>query len=206
MSEYKWNGNKPSAYHLAIADNAEYIQPVRSNNFRFLVNATESSPLYDLARAGKNNSDADDNFSKGVASEILDFSVVKFDPPHFSQEPIQVTRGNSTIYFAGKPTFRSGNLVIDDLMTIDGKSVLMGWQALSYNVLDDSIPSSSKYKTNAQIIEYLPDGTKVRSWDLYGCWVEGISEDGYNNESNSKKQVTASIKYDYAVPTFEFNN
>ena len=178
-------------YHLA--DNPRVYQPVRQNNFRFIV-----SGLDRLLKVGENPNDASSYITN--AQEVIDFSVVSFDPPHFSQDEIAVKRGNSTVYYAGVPTFDTKDLVINDFVGADGKSVLMAWQALSYNVLEDTIPSSDRYKVDATVLEYLPDNTLVRYWDLKGCWVKSIREDGWNNENSGKKTVTATIRYDRAIP------
>jgi len=188
------------AYHLA-GDPSLY-QPVRTNNFSFLVDVTANSPLASLVRVNSNPEDPDSYFNGNTVQETLNFSVVKFDAPHFSQEEIELKRGNSRIYFAGLPSFKEGSLVINDLMGADGKSIILAWQALSYDLRSDTIPSSEKYKTNATVNEYLPDGRLIRSWDLYGCWVKSVSEDGWDNEGGGKKTVTASIRFDKAVERF----
>ena len=176
-----------------LSDNPKAYQPVRQNNYRFIVNGLDK-----LLRVGGDANSADDYIYN--AQEILDFSVVKFDAPHFSQQTIEVKRGNSTLKYAGVPSFKSGQLVINDFSGADGKSILEAWQNLSYNVIDDTIQSSDKYKVNATILEYLPDNTLISYWELQGCWVSGISEDSYDSESGNKKTVTATIEYDRAIP------
>jgi len=178
-------------YHLA--DNPREFQPVRKNNFRFILTGVDN-----LLKVGE-NPEEDSSYIRG-AQDVIDFSVVSFDPPHFTQEPLEVSRGNSKIYYAGVPSFDTKDLVINDFVGADGKSVLLAWQALSYNVYDDTIPSSDQYKKDATVLEYLPDNTLVRYWDLKGCWVSGISEDGWSNEDGGKKTVTATIRYDRAYP------
>lgn len=182
---------KYGTYHLA--DNPTLYQPVRQNNFRFIV-----SGLDRLLRVGENPDDTDSYITN--AQDVIDFSVISFDPPHFTQQPIEVKRGNSTVYYAGVPTFSDKSLVINDFVGADGKSVLLAWQALSYDVYSDTIPSSDKYKVDATVLEYLPDNTLVRYWDLKGCWISGLSEDGWNSENSGKKTVTATIRYDRAMP------
>lgn len=179
-------------YHLS--DNPSMYEPVRTNNFRFYV--------YDLDNLLIPNEDPNDSdsYTKN-GSEVIEFSVVSFDAPHFSQDSIDIARGNSTIHYAGKPKFSNNTLKINDFFTADGKSVLMAWQRCSYDVKDDIIPRVANYKRNAVLLEYLPDNTLIRSWELKGCWVSGLSEDGYTNESSSKKVVTATITFDRAIPT-----
>lgn len=176
-----------------IVDNAKNFQPVRTNNYRFIVQGLE-----ELVRVGGDSSNEDDVIKN--AQEVLDFSVIKFDAPHFTQEEIEIKRGNSKAYYAGLPSFEAGTLEINDFAGADGKSILEAWQNLSYNIIDDTIPSSDKYKVNATVLEYLPDNTLLRYWELQGCWVKGISETGYDSESGNKKTVSATIRYDRAIP------
>lgn len=201
---YHIQTNRMGAYRLSDAPG--FYQPVRTNNFVFLLDVGPSSPLNHLKRAGtvdspKNYFDLD----KDEVQEVIEFSVVKFDAPHFSQSEIPIKRANSTIYFASVPEFKEGNLVINDYMAADGKSILMAWQALSYDILNDCIPTSDQYKCHAQVFEYMTDGTLVRSWDLYGCWVKSLSEESWDAENANKKTVTASIRFDKAIPKYEFN-
>lgn len=178
-------------YHLA--HNPSAYQPVRTNNFRFIVNGLDK-----LLKVGGNEEIAEDYFYN--AQEVLDFSVISFDAPHFRQEPIEVNRGNSAIKFAGKAKYGDTTLVINDFAGANGKSILEAWQALAYDPVNDTINSSDKYKVDAVVLEYLPDNTLVRYWELIGCWVSGLDEDGWNNDSANKKTVKATITYDYAIP------
>ena len=113
--------NNFGAYHLASAANDLY-EPMRTNAFRFLV-----TDLDGLVRA-----DSDDVIQN--AQELLEFSVVSATVPTFTQEVITIRRGNSVMKAAGIPSFNEGELVIKDYMGADGKSILLAWQNLSYNV------------------------------------------------------------------------
>lgn len=178
-------------YH--ISDNPKAYQPLRTNNFRFLV-----SGLDNLLRIGGDANDSNDYIRN--SQEVIDFSVVSFNEPDFSQDEIRIDRGNSTVYYAGKASYGDNQLVINDFAGADGKSILRSWQALSYNPYDDTIPSSDVYKKDAIVLEYLPDNTLVNYWELKGCWVKSISTTGYDNNSSDKKTVTATIRYDRAYP------
>jgi hypothetical protein len=178
-------------FHLA--DNPKMYQPVRTNNFRFIVHDLDR-----LLRLGGDPNNDDDYITN--AQEIIDFSVVSFVEPDFSQDPITINRGNSTIYFAGKASYSTGDLVINDFTGADGKSVLRAWQALSYNPIDDTIQSSENYKVDATVLEYTPDNKLLNYWELKGCWVSSISTTGYDNNNPGAKTVTARIVFDRAIP------
>lgn len=176
-----------------IASNPKAYQPVRTNNFRFIVQGLDH-----LLRLGGDENDENDYINN--AQEVLDFSVVSFVEPDFSQREVEINRGNSTVYFAGKASYNTGDLVINDFAGADGKSILRAWQALSYNPVDDTIPSSDKYKVDATVLEYLPDNTLLNYWELKGCWVTKINTTGYDNNNPNAKTVTATIRFDRAIP------
>lgn len=178
------------AYGLAEYPNLYEVQ--RTNNFEFIV-----SDMDDILRAGAQGDESNAHIEN--AQDILRLSVVSTLIPHFTQNVIQIRRGNSMIKAAGVPTFTSGNLVVNDYIGVDTKAVLMAWQNLSYNVRTDKVGLMGDYKKTATLVEYTPDYQIVRKWILYGCWISGLSEDSYNNENNEKHQITATIEYDKAV-------
>lgn len=178
-------------YHLA--NNPQAYQPVRTNNFRFLVQGLDN-----LLRVGGNEDNKNDYITN--AQEVIEYSVISFDAPHFKQATLSISRGNSKVYYAGVPEFSAGQLKINDFAGANGKSVLEAWQNLSYDVYNDTVATSDKYKIDAIVLEYLPDDTLVRYWELKGCWVSGLSEDGWDNNNSSIKAVTATIQYDRAIP------
>ena len=178
-------------YHLA--DNPALYEVQRTNNFEFIVTDIDG-----ILRAGAVGNEENARFNN--AQEVLRCSVVSTSIPHFTQEEIAVQRGNTTLYYAGKPSFPDGQLVVNDFIGADTKSVLMAWQALSYDVATEKVGSLdvTNYKKDCYLVEYTPDYRKVRQWRLYGCWVKGLTEDQYNNESSGKKTITATIRYDRA--------
>ena len=178
-------------YHLA--DNPAQYQPVRTNNYRCICQGLE-----ELVRVGGDANNRNDYLEN--AQEVIDFSVVSFKAPSFSQNRIEIKRGNSTIYFAGTPSFDPSSLVINDYVGADGKSILQAWQALSYDVINDVINPSTMYKKDMLVLEYTPDNVLIKVWELKGCWITSLSESDYNSESSNKKTVTANISYDRAIP------
>ena len=178
-------GTPIGTYHLANNTNIYEIQ--RTNNFEFVV-----SDIDGILRAGTTNS------TYANAQEVIRMSVVSCPIPHFTQNVIPVQRGNTTLKYAGVPTFNAGQLVLNDYIGADTAGVLEAWQNLSYNVTTEKVGLASDYKKDCYLIEYSPDYQPVRRWIMRGCWVSGLSEDNMNNENNSKKTVTATIEYDRA--------
>lgn len=178
-----------SAYHLA--DNPNLFEPQRSNNFDFIVTDIDNIVRSDAK-------DTDTNRTIPNAQNLLHFSVVSSSLPMFTQSVISVNYGNSIMKAAGKPTFSDGTLVVNDFIGADTKSVLMAWQNLSYNVRTDKVGRMADYKKNCYLQEYTPDWQLVRTWRLIGCWVSGLSEDQFSNDSDDKKTISATITFDKA--------
>jgi hypothetical protein len=179
------------AYHLS--NNPKMFEPARTNNFRFVV-----TNLDNILRVGYTAEDDASIAQISNAQDNLEFSVNKVTLPSFTQEEIVIRRGNSVMKAAGLPTFEDGSLVINDYIGVDGKSILMAWQNLSYNVDTQMVGYLSDYKKDCYLIEYDPQYRMVRQWVLYGCWVSKIQQEDFDMENGGKRTITATIKYDYA--------
>lgn len=175
-----------------LADNPNLYQVQQTNHFEFIVEGLDG-----ILRAGAIGTEQNGRLNN--AKEVLRISVSQAFIPHFSQNPIEIKRGNSTIKAAGSPTFNGGEIVLNDYIGADTKAVLMAWQNLSYNVRTDKVGLMSDYKKQAWLVEYTPDYQVVRKWILYGCWISELSEGPYNQENNDKNQITATIQVDRAM-------
>ena len=179
-------------YHLA--DNAKQFEVQRSNNFEFIVSFDKA-----MKRAGY-NSEVAETIDARQAQEVMRLSVVSASVPSFSQEVITIKRGNSVIKSAGVPSFSSGSLKVNDFIGADDKSVLYAWQRLSYDVSSDTVGSMADYKKDCTLIEYTPDYKQVRYWELKGCWISELSEDAFDMNNGDKREISATIQYDRAIP------
>ena len=184
-------GDKIGTYHLA--DNPNLFEIQRNNNYEFLIMDIDG-----IRRAGMTGSEDSSVSNIANAQEIIRLSVTQASVPHFTQQPIEVKRGNSTLKYAGVPSFQSGTIVVNDFIGAPAKEVLMAWQNLSYNVQTEKVGLASDYKKDCKLLEYTPDYQLVRTWILHGCWISGLSEDNYDSESNNKHSVNCTIEYDRA--------
>ena len=178
------------AYYLAR--NPKLFEPARGNTFRFYV-----SGLNKLLRAGYTGKEGDAYISED-AEKMLELSVKQTAMPKFSQEPITIRRGNSVVKAAGLPTFSEGSITIDDFIGADGRSILMAWQNLSYNVSTQMVGYMSDYKKDAVLIEFDPNYKMVRQWNLYGCWISDITPGEFDHDNGDKRAISATIQYDWA--------
>lgn len=179
------------SYH--IASELEY-EHARSGFFSFIVNDIDNLVRSDF---GEEEPEDSDKIKDGV--EKLKLSVIKVNVPHFSTTTIETRRGNSVVKYAGVPTFNSGEITVQDYLGLSGKSILMAWQALTYDVINDKGGRAKNYKKNCTLIEYTQDYKKVRSWDLIGCWPSEISEAEFDKSADSERTITATIQFDRAI-------
>ena len=182
-------------YHLA--SNANLYQPQRTNVFEFIVNFAQDEKL--LKAGVFEDTATDSDYIRGDdAQEFLRLAVKKTSTPNFSQQALEVKRGNSTMKFAGTPTFEPLTLEFDDFITADDKSALMAWQRKSYDVTTESVGSAVDYKRDCTLIEYTPDRVQVRYWNIHGAWISNLSDGGFDASNDGLNTLTATLQYDYA--------
>lgn len=173
-----------------MSANKELYEIQRSNNFAFII------PTGTLAPFKKSNSD--NTIPVNTFAEAIRLSVNEATIPHFSQQPIEVKRGNGTLKYAGVPSFDAGQIVLNDFIGLQTVETLMAWQHASYDIDTEKVGIQSDYKIDCQLIEYSPDYQVVRTWTLYGCWISGLSEGSLSADDNNVRRITATIQFDRA--------
>lgn len=174
-------------YHVTNSDAGRAMyEPARSTDFELFVTG-----LDDLL----------DGVSGEDAQEVIRFAVAKAPVPHFSIDALAQRRGNTVQKFAGTPSFSEGSLELYDWIGQDTKSILLAWQAKACNLETGKTGILTDYKKDATLVEYSPDGQAIRAWDMYGCWVNAISEDDFDHSNNqSERRLRATMQYDMAMP------
>lgn len=186
-----------STYHLSTGTHRTY-QPAKGNFFEFIV-----EDLGDLLKPGVEEELAQDSDYITNGQEVIRLTISKAGIPHFSLNDIEVRKGNSVVHYAGVPTFDETSIEVDDMIGAQSKAVLEAWQNRAYNVVTDKGGRAVDYKRNATMIEYTSDHVRVRSWKLIGCYIREVNEDDYDKETDDLRRVTATIRYDRAIPEIE---
>jgi hypothetical protein len=187
--------NSLSASH--ISTNLANYEAARTGFFSLIVDDIDN--IVSAAYTGESSAATDSDKIGKQAQETLKLNVTQAPVPHFSLQKLSYKRGNDTINFAGVPEFSDGEITVDDVVGLDTKSILMAWQGLAYNVHTRKGGRMKDYKKTATLIEYTQDFEQIRSWTLYGCWIQNITEDSFNKEQDGKRAIRASIVYDRAV-------
>lgn len=199
-----------SAHHISTnLDNYEYA---RSGFFTLLVGSDKSwndtdPTAYDtinkIPTAHRRDSMLGGTDGSNTEQTLLALNVTKAFVPHFELNVLEYTRGNEKVKFAGTPTFNGGNLVVDDIVGVDTKSILLAWQAQAYDVHTGRGGRMKHYKKTCKLMEYTQDYELIREWELRGCWIKSLSEDDFDKENDGKRQITVAIEFDKAIPINE---
>lgn len=166
-------------YHMV--DNAGF-EPLRNNNFELQIVDIEGS-------------------------DTITLSVANYAAPSISINPIEVHYANNSMKFAGKPSFAASSVTFNDFVGVNVERRLSDWQKLAYNYDTQEIGLASEYKKTCYLIEYLPNYTLARQWELHGCWISDLNLGDFNQDGNAVRQVSGTITYDWAQPigTGEFD-
>lgn len=177
------------AYH--IANNKIEYNPQRKSNFTLIVNGLEN-----LKRVGAADDDTG-NVIPDAQNQII-IALKASDVPKVAIGKSSINRGNSTIKFAGKPTFEDISFTAYDYMGSDVKDTLLAWQNLAYNTRYDYIGNASAYKKTCQLIEYTPAGDMVRYWDITGAWLSNVEPDGFDVDDDGTVLIKATMVFDWS--------
>lgn len=177
---------KLGAYHMIGQDDWE---PQRTNNFE--VQFPNLGQLFSI----------DQGLAlPGNASDLLTLSVKSVDYPSTEITNLQVSYGNNSINFAGKPSYGSVNIVVNDYIGIQTERIIMAWSKLVYDPKSETVGWASQYKRDGYLFEYSPDGTVVRRTQLRGCFPGNVSPGGFDNDNNSIREITCTFYVDVAIP------
>ena len=134
---------------------------------------------------------------EGLSDEIT-LSVQSFALPTISNDPIELSYGNSKVKVAGQANFDDISMAVNDYITIDIERQLHAWRKQVYDPESDAVGWAEKYKRNGRVYQYGPDGTVVRTWRIIGMWPASIESGEMSYDGSEKKQVTMNFSVDKA--------
>lgn len=184
------------AYHFASKKELFEIQ--RGNNFEFVI---PNGAFTSMTPFGENA----ELHTLQNANEMIRLSVSSASIPYFNQQVIEVRRGNTGVKYAGTISYGAGSITCYDFIGARTKDILMGWQARSGNPLYQTVGQQADYKMDCYLQEYSPDYTElVRTWKVEGCWISGMSDQGYSVDSGgSAKSISVDIQFDRCYPVYD---
>lgn len=138
------------AYNLGtrhISSDLQNYESARSNFFSLVVLDLDNL-VYPQYSVGTEATDfvTGTSWGKKTGQQVIKLSVNTIYVPHFSMTPIEVRRGNSVVKFADNPSWTSGTITVQDFVGLQVKDVLMAWQALAYDVNNDTQGRASRWQ------------------------------------------------------------
>lgn len=196
-----------STFHLSTGTHRAY-QPAKRNFFEFILEDDGEGTFDKLLKPGVSESDyggseVPDSEYITNSSEVIRLAVSKASIPTFELNEIEIRKGNSSVWYAGTPSFSEGTLEVNDMIGLEARATLEAWHARCYNVATDKGGRAINYKRNATLIEYTADHVAVRSWQLIGCWIKSLDEGEYDKTNDDLVNVSVTFRYDRAIPHFE---
>lgn len=185
-----------------ISDNYGDYELARSNFFTLQVDDIDNLVRSDFELDKSRANPQTDILSN--CQSALKLAVTKTSIPHFEVGVTEVRRGNSVIKYASVPSFASGTIEVEDYVDLHVKDILMAWQALAYDVVNDKGGRAINYKKRCTLIEYTNDGNKIREWEIIGGWISAISEDDFDVTADGERKISCTFQFDRAIMHTDF--
>ena len=133
-----------------------------------------------------------------LATQYIKLNVTRVKLPSHTIAQHNFRRGNHVVKYGGVPTFNDGNIVVDDIVGLDTKSILYAWWYLVYNPINKKGGRMSEYKKDLTLIEYTQDYVPIRTWDLKGCFILNIDEPEFDKENDAPRKLTINLSVDWS--------
>jgi hypothetical protein len=142
----------------------------------------------------------------GIPGEdIISLSIEKAFLPQLTLAEVELKHLNETRYVAGSPTWDNGSCTCKDYVIPSVASLLSQWSDLHYDRNTGHVHLAYMYKKTGKILQFGPDGSWVRRWELEGLWMPvfnpGDSLD-YNGGLDVVK-IELTLRFDKARGPFQ---
>jgi len=135
----------------------------------------------------------------GDGKDLILLSLVSSALPTETSETIEIPYGNSVRKVAGKTTFESIPLVVNDFVDRDVRAALMAWRAQVYEPNTENVGRPSAYKKEGSLVLQASDGTLSRKCRLQGLWPSSLNGGTLDMSSAEPVQIELTLEYDKAI-------
>lgn len=135
----------------------------------------------------------------GGDRDVIKLSAVSFALPTGTNEEVELAYGNERRYLAGKMTWDTSSLMLNDFVDQDTRLAILNWRREVYDPNNGNIGLASDYKKDATVTLYGPDGTMERQCKLTGCWPVNEPAGDLDHGSSEAVQMELTIRYDKAI-------
>lgn len=118
--------------------------------------------------------------------------------PTISNDPIELSHGNSKIKVAGQANTDDISVSVKDFIEADIEKILWDWRLKVYNPETGKVGWAKNYKKDATIIQYGPNGEVLRKWQCSGVWPTSLDLGEMSYEGSDAKSITMNLSVDEA--------
>jgi len=144
------------------------------------------------------------NLGGGIDSQPMSMQAITVSRPSLSFEKIELNRYNSKAFVAGKHTFETMNLVLEDDVTSSATKVVQEQVTKQQWLIGAQGPWLGKGEEGSlyKFVTYLEmmDGkeTVIEKWVVEGCWIETADYTDLDYADSAAVQINLTISYDHA--------
>jgi hypothetical protein len=138
----------------------------------------------------------------GDEKNILQLSLQSFPIPKANVGVIELNYLNEKRKFAGIASFDDLSVIFVDYVDKDTCAILQRWFADVYSSTTGQVGMAKDYKKDGKVIQYSPDGSIEREYDIFGMWISAIDPGDADMSSEDVLRVTCTITIDKATPKF----
>jgi hypothetical protein len=140
----------------------------------------------------------------GTMGTDVSMQATTVSRPNLSFEEIKLDRYNTTAYVAGKHTWESMNLTVEDDITNKATLVIQAQLEKQQRLIGATGPwlnseaTASSYKFGTKI--ELLDGNEVvvETWKLEGCWIMQADYGDLDYSASESVTVALTVRFDHA--------
>lgn len=189
-------------------------------SFQFLFDPGQVTYIANVANRSNNSQFGSENFDASYQTGLnqlntaLNVSLQNINAPTKSIAAIVIDFFNSRINFAGKPTYGTSNITLNNFIGIKSRNILAAWSDIALNPRNlaggwarslpdtelnasgligrndlndaqlDRLFSLIGYKVDGILLECARDGTIVNQWDYIGMWISQFTPGSYNTSGS----------------------
>ena len=134
----------------------------------------------------------------GIPSHI----IKAMNRPQIQFDEVVLEHMNVTRYVKGKGKWQPIEITLYDPVVPSGAQAVMEWVRLSHESVTGRDGYSDFYKKDVTIQILGPVGDIVEEWTLKGAWIQSATFGDMAFDSNDPVEITATLRYDYAILQF----
>jgi hypothetical protein len=144
------------------------------------------------------------NLGGGIDSQPISMQAITVSRPSLSFESIELNRYNTKTFVAGKHTFETMNLVIEDDVTSSATKVIREQISKQQWLIGAQGPwlgkgeEGSLYKFVTYIDQLDGKETVIEKWVVEGCWIQTADYTDLDYADSAAVQINLTIQYDHA--------